>query len=296
MSLPGRPRGIGLGWRPELATVAAHAGFLEVVAETVDPRRVAPGLDRARRRGVPVVPHGIGLSLGGAEPLDRRRLSHLCAVAERLDAPLVSEHIAFVRAGGLEAGHLLPVQRTAETLDILSENVARAMERLPVPLALEHVAALMEWPGNELDEATFVGELLARTGAHLLLDVSNLYANARNHGYDALAALRRFPLHRIAYVHVGGGVERDGTYHDTHADPVVPGVLALVEELFAITEAPGVLLERDSAFPPRDELLAELGAIEAAAARGTARRMSRAADAPTRVVRAAPRLAEARAC
>jgi uncharacterized protein (UPF0276 family) len=141
-----------------------------------------------------------------------------------------------------------------------------------VPLALEHVAALVEWPGAEMDEAQFVSELLERTGALLLLDLSNLFANAHNHGYDALAALARFPLEQIAYVHVGGGMFRDGIYHDTHADPVVPGVLAMVQELHALVDAPGVLLERDDDFPPQEELLAELRAIDDAAQRGSERR------------------------
>ena len=130
---------------------------------------------------------------------------------------------------------------------------------------------MVEWPGSEMDEAAFVSELISRTGALLLLDLSNLYANAHNHGYDAVDALGRFPLEQIAYVHVGGGVHRDGMYHDTHADPVVPGVLRLVEELFALTDAPGVLLERDDGFGPEDELLAEVHAIDAAARRGAAR-------------------------
>lgn len=151
-----------------------------------------------------------------------------------------------------------------------------AQQALPVPLALEHVAAVVEWPGAELDEAAFVSELLQRTGALLLLDVSNLYANAHNHGYDALEALARFPLERIAYVHVGGGAHRDGIYHDTHADPVLPEVISLVEELHALTNAPGVLLERDHNFPADDELLAELHAIQAAIQRGAARDVPRA--------------------
>ncbi len=227
----------------------------------------------ARERGLQVVPHGIGLSLGGAERPQRARLEHLASVAERVGAPLVSEHIAFVRADGREAGHLLPVPRTREALEILSENVAIAQEALPVPLALEHVAALVQWPGAEMDEATFVRELIERTGALLLLDLSNLYANALNHGYDALEALERFPLERIAYVHVGGGVLRDGVYHDTHAHPVVPGVLHLVEELCAIADPPGVLLERDDDFPPAAELAAELAAIAAAVRWGSERRV-----------------------
>ncbi|MGH2840376.1 MAG: DUF692 domain-containing protein [Solirubrobacteraceae bacterium] len=268
--------GRGLGWRPELERTIGRAelGFVEVIAESVDPRRLPPGLIDARERGLAVIPHGVGLSLGGAEHPARHRLDHLATVAERVDAPLVSEHIAFVRADGIESGHLLPVPRTTEALDILSANVALAQERLPVPLALEHVAALVEWPGAEMDEAAFVSALLERTGALLLLDVSNLYANAHNHGYDAVTMLARFPLDRIAYVHVGGGMHRDALYHDTHADPVVPGVLDLVEELFARTDAPGVLLERDGNFPPESELTAELRAITRAAERGAARRVA----------------------
>ena len=124
-----------------------------------------------------------------------------------------------------------------------------------------------------MDEATFVGELIERTGALLLLDLSNLYANAHNHGWDALEALERFPLDRIAYVHVGGGVFRDGVYHDTHAHPVVPGVLHLVEELCSIADPPGVLLERDDDFPPEAELNAELRAIADAVRWGSERRV-----------------------
>jgi uncharacterized protein len=276
MSIQTERLGRGLGWRPELdgAVARAQLGFLEVVAESIGPRRLPAGVEAARERGLAVVPHGIRLSLGGAEHPDAGRLEHLASVADRVCAPLVSEHIAFVRAHGQESGHLLPVPRTREGLEILAENVTIAQQALPVPLALEHVAALVEWPEAEMDEAAFVSELLERTGALLLLDLSNLFANAHNHGYDALEALTRFSLQRIAYVHVGGGVFRDGVYHDTHAHPVVPGVLAMVEHLHALTDAPGVLLERDDAFPPQDELLAELRAIDEAARRGSERRGS----------------------
>lgn len=269
------PLGRGVGWRPQLDGAIARAdglGFLEVIAEPVGRGPLPTGIGAARARGLQIVPHGVGLSLGGAERPDPRRLAALATLAERVDAPLVSEHIAYVRAGGREAGHLLPVPRTAQALEIVCENVAIAQRSLPVELALEHVAALVEWPGAEMDEATFVGEILARTGAPLLLDVSNLYANAHNHGYDASAALRRLAQHRIAYVHVGGGTVRDGVYHDTHADPVVPGVLALLEQLAALADVPGVLLERDDAFPGEAELHAELRAIAGAVQRGDARR------------------------
>ena len=270
--------GIGIGWRPQIAGLIDgldELGFVEVVAESLAAGGPVPApLARLKARGVQVIPHGLRLSLGGADPPDRRRIRHLASVAERLDAPVVSEHVAFVRAGGTEAGHLMPVPRTRDALDIVAENVRLAQQQLPVPLALEHIAALVDWPEAEMDEAEFITEILNRTGALLLLDVANLHANARNHGHDPLAFLDRVPLERIAYVHVAGGTERDGVYHDTHTHPVAAAVLELLEELCTRTAPPGVLLERDDAFPPDAEMAAELAHIQAAEERGARRRIA----------------------
>jgi uncharacterized protein (UPF0276 family) len=106
----------------------------------------------------------------------------------------------------------------------------------------------------------------------LLLDIENVYANARNHGYDPVEFLNQIPLERIAYVHVAGGQERDGLYHDTHTHEVPAAVLDLLAELCARAEVSGVMLERDDQFPPDAQLNAELDAISAAVVRGAARR------------------------
>lgn len=261
--------GLGLGWRHALAAVPLRRtdlGFVEMVAEALPADRpLPPALVAARRRGVQVVPHGVRLSLGGADRPDPARVAHLAGLADRLQAPLVSEHVAFVRAGGREAGHLLPVPRTRAALDVLVANVTEAMAGLPVPLALEPIATLFEWPEPEMDEADFLTELLDRTGALLLLDVANLWANGRNAGTDPAALLDRLPLDRLAYVHVAGGTERAGLYHDTHTHPVPTGVLDLLGRLGRRTAVPGVMLERDGDYPSTHELDAELDAIAAAA-------------------------------
>ena len=258
---------IGIGWRPEIdLTVEDLPGidFVEAIAEGIRPDRLPESLQVLRARGVPVIPHGVGLSLGGAQPPDPARVAHLAACARALDAELVSEHIAFVRAGGHEAGHLLPVPRTRESLDVVVHNVQVVQARLDVPLALENIAALFAWPEDELTEAQFIGEVLARTGGLLLLDVANLFSSAVNFGIDPLSALDELPLDRIGYVHVAGGVERDGIWHDTHTHPVTEPILALLRELASRTSPPGVLLERDGDYPPTDELEAELSALRAA--------------------------------
>lgn len=263
--------GTGIGWRPEIAAeIAGLSGvdWVEVVAENICPSHLPPALRELRERGTTVVPHGVSLGLGGAERPVEDRLTALAERAVALDAPLVTEHIAFVRAGGpgtgsplLEAGHLLPVPRTRDALDVLCENVRIAQDALPVPLALENIAALLSWPGEELTEGQFLSELVERTGVRLLIDVANLHTNHVNQGEDPAVALAELPVEAIAYVHVAGGVERDGVWHDSHAHPVTRPVLDVLAELCARTTPPGVLLERDEDFPEGAELAGELDAI-----------------------------------
>jgi len=269
-----RLNGLGIGWRPELALtierLRPRLDFVDVVTENVDPGAPSPALLNLRASGLEVIPHGVSLSLGGAEPPDPERVERLAQLASRLGSPIVSEHACFVRSGGIDSGHLLPLPRTREALSVLVENVKIAQDALPVPLALENVAALFEWPGAELGEADFLAELCERTDALLLLDVANLHANARNLGWDPIAFLDRIPLERVAYVHVAGGVERDGFFHDTHAHPVAPGALELLAEVAARRAAPGALLERDDRFPTRVELEGELAAMARALERRAA--------------------------
>ncbi|MEU0285846.1 DUF692 domain-containing protein [Streptomyces sp. NPDC006147] len=286
--------GTGIGWRPEIAdAVEAMPGidWVEAVAENVCPGHLPESLLRLRERGVTVVPHGVSLGLGGGDRPDEQRLTALAERATALGSPLVTEHIAFVRAGGpltaspgIEAGHLLPVPRTRDALDVLCENVRIAQDALPVPLAVENIAALFSWPGEEMTEGQFLYELADRTGVRLLIDVANLHTNHVNRGEDPAEALAELPLEAIAYVHVAGGFERDGVWHDSHAHPVPRPVLDILTDLASRVSPPGVLLERDENFPAPTELKGELDAIGRAVEAGARKRRETAAPeyAPTR--------------
>jgi hypothetical protein len=282
LSSPRIPLGVGIGWRPQIALAIERdrdLSFVEITAENFpDPHRLPEPLHQLRARGLSVIPHGIGLSLGGAEPVDPARVRHLAALAAEVESPLVSEHIAFVRAGGREAGHLLPIPRTRAALDALVDNVRAAQDLLPVPLALENISALFDWPDRDYDEAEFLAAVVDRTGCLLLLDVANVYANHRNLGADPTTFLGRLPLDRVAYVHMGGGYESetDGVYHDTHSHPVPDGALDLLAHLASIAEPPGVMLERDDDFPDAAGVAAELARIRAALAGGNRRRTASA--------------------
>jgi len=255
---------LGIGWRPELAVSIENRkdlDFVEVLFENIDINAIPEPLLKLKERGTTVIPHAVSMSLGGAERPDVKRIKEFNRLAEKLDAPFLSEHIAFVRSAGKESGHLLPVPRTRGALNVLIENIMIAKEHLTVPLALENIAMLCNWKNSEMDEAEFVSEILEKTDSLLLLDVANLYANSINHGFDAIDFLKRIPLNRIAYVHTAGGVFTKGIYHDTHAHPVIEDVNSLLAELMKLATPPRVMLERDDNFPNPDAFNSELDAI-----------------------------------
>lgn len=167
--------------------------------------------------------------------------------------------------GVRHAVHQLRADLARHGLALSAEQRAalRDTALLPTGLFAVPIAALFDWPDDELDEAAFLTEILDRTGAHLLLDIANVYANARNRGADPLDLLDRLPLERVAYAHVAGGAEQDGYYHDTHTSPVSRPVLDLVGELCARHRPPALLLERDGNYPPAAALRAELDALAA---------------------------------
>ena len=258
---------LGIGWRPELAVAIERRKdleFVEIVAENWSVKELPEPLIKLHNRGTMVIPHGVSLSLGGASLPDLKRIKRLNDLAQRFDSPFVSEHIAFVRGKTLDSGHLLPVPRTRSAVKVLVENISFCKEHLAVPLVLENIAYLCDWRNSELDEAEFVTEILEATDSMMLLDVANLMANSLNHNFDAVEFLKKIPLQRIAYVHVAGGIMRDGLYHDTHAHPVPGGVHELLTRLCELRQPPMVMLERDDVFPQADILNAELDEIKSA--------------------------------
>lgn len=234
---------------------ALSLAFTEIVAENFRPGALPLELMRLREAGTIVVPHGVSLGLAGADLPDAKRVKHLAALAAELNAPMISEHVAFVRAGFesggqhgvLEAGHLVAPPRTTLALDVLVDNVSRVQDDLGVPLALENVATTLQWPENELSEPDYLRELSRRTGCWLVLDVPNLYATAVASGTDPVAMLRRFPIERVAYVHIAGGRFEGDLYWDTHSDTIIDPVADLLTELVVLTSGRGlgVLIERD---------------------------------------------------
>ncbi|WP_437691450.1 DUF692 domain-containing protein [Sorangium sp. So ce176] len=258
--------GVGVGFRPELAADLLSApgavDFVEVVAEACFASPAARREAAAIARIWPVVPHGVKLSLGSASGIDLDRARRLGALCRELAAPVVSEHVAFVRGGGREIGHLTALPYTVEAARVVARNVAAARRALPdIPLLLENAARTLRFPDDDLDEGRFYAEVVARTGCDLLLDVGNVYANAVNDGIDPTALVRSYPLDRVAMIHIAGGAREHGFYFDTHAHPVPEPVFALLAAVLERTGPVPILLERDGDFPPFAALAAEIATL-----------------------------------
>jgi uncharacterized protein (UPF0276 family) len=141
----------------------------------------------------------------------------------------------------------------------VAANVAELRRALPgLPLLLENIAYPFALPGAEMSEADFVRAVIEETDAGLLLDLENVHANARNHGYDPIEHLESLPLERVVEVHLAGGVERDGAYVDSHTNPVPEASWSLLQWLSPRAPIRAVVIERDDNLPPFVELLAEV--------------------------------------
>ncbi|MGE5801676.1 MAG: DUF692 domain-containing protein, partial [Gemmatimonadota bacterium] len=231
-------------WRWDVIRHREDLGAIEVIPEDIAGPRSLADMRRVRA-AVPVLVHGIGLSLGGAEPLDAARLSHWARVVEALEPPWISEHIAFTRAAGMESGHLLPLPFTHEAVDTIARNVQQLRATVPgVPILLENIAYTLTLPGAELTEAEFVHAVIEATGCGLLLDLENVHANAVNHGYDPIAYLEQLPLRQAVEVHLAGGLWDGDTYADTHTRAVPEESWELLDWLAARAPVRAVIVER----------------------------------------------------
>lgn len=250
---------VGLGWRRELgASILGHLDEIDVVEVLAEPLFAAtPAEKRAFRflaAHVPVLVHGTSLGLASTDGVERHRLESLARLMEWLQPEAWSEHLAFVRAGGIEIGHLAAPPRNAETLAALMDNVAAARRIVGAAPLLENVATLIEPPCSTYSEGEWLEIVPRVTGAELLLDLHNLHANAANFGFDARAALPRQP---VRMVHLAGGRALTGArILDDHLHAVPEVLYTMLAEV--ADDDTTVIIERDGNYPPFEELLAEV--------------------------------------
>jgi hypothetical protein len=289
--------GVGIGLRREhydsLWDHTADIDFVEVLTENAIREslsdedtpafvrfggRTREALDRASR-SMPIVLHGVSLSIGGIDPLDPAFLDATDILGDELQARWFSDHLCWSSAHSVELHDLLPLPFTTEAVDHVVRRVREVARRSKRPLLLENPTYYCDVSGHrrEMDEATFIRRIADQSDCGLLLDVNNVYVNAVNHGYDARRFLDALPLERVAQIHLAGHIttelDHDGRTEqvliDTHSRPVDASVLDLYAHVLERTGPVSTLLEWDHDIPDIDRMVAELASIRATLERVT---------------------------
>jgi uncharacterized protein len=259
--LPGCSAGVGLRL-PHVASIAAARpplGFLEVHAENYMAETAA--LDRLLelRCTYPVSIHGVALSLGSTEELDRIHLGRFKALIARVEPMLVSEHLAWSAIGGVYLNDLLPLPYTEESLDLFCRHVDEAQQVLGCRLLIENPSSYLRFRHSTIPEAEFLAEIARRTGCGILCDVNNIYVSAQNFGFDPIAYLEALPADAIGEIHLAGhhAAEDVAILIDDHGSRVVQPVWDLYVEALGRFGPMPTLIEWDTDLPALDVLLDE---------------------------------------
>ena len=282
--------GFGLGLRvPHYeAILATHPAvdWFEVLTENylVPGGRPLSYLLRIRER-YPLAMHGVSLSIGSSAPLNREYLRQLKALAQRIEAAWISDHLCWTGVAGRNTHDLLPLPYTEEALANIVERVSAVQDFLGRRILLENVSSYVEFRDSRLSEWQFLSEIAARADCLILLDVNNIYVSAVNHQFDPLEYLSAIPAERVQQIHLAGHEDHGDYLVDTHDHPVPDPVWELYAAAVRRFGAVSTMIERDDHIPPLEELCAELESARALCARTLAD--ARPADNAGRAGRAA---------
>ena len=248
------PKSAGIGLRaPHVGPVLAErppVPWFEVHSENyfADGGPSLAALDRVRA-DYPISLHGVGLSLGSTDPLDTGHLAKLARLADRVEPARISEHLCWSSVNGRHFNDLLPLPYTREALDHVCARVSATQDFLRREILVENVSSYLTFPESSIRECEFVTAIAARTGCRLLVDVNNIYVNARNHGIDADAYLAAIPAAMVAEIHLAGFDASGPCLVDTHGAPVAPEVWSLYERALGRFGRVPTLIEWDTDIP-----------------------------------------------
>jgi uncharacterized protein len=258
--------GFGLGLRTDHYAdilgghdAARRVDWFEAISENymVDGGQPLHFLERIRR-DYPLVLHGVSLSVGSADPLDRDYLKRLRRLADRFEPAWISDHLCWTGVRGVNMHDLLPLPYTEEALDHVAGRIAQVQDSLGRRLVIENVSSYVEYRHSAMPEWEFLAAVVERADCLLLFDINNVFVSAFNHEFDPLTYLNAIPARRVQQFHLAGHENHRRYVIDTHDHPVVEDVWALYRAALRRFGPISTMVERDANIPPLEELVKEL--------------------------------------
>ncbi len=217
----------------------------------------------AVRSDYPLSLHGVGLSLGSTDPLNRWHLDRIKTLIERYQPSLVSEHLSWSSVGGRYLNDLLPLPYTEAALRHVSTRIQQVQDYLGRQILIENLSSYLQFSTSTIPEWEFITAVAQHSGCGILLDVNNVYVNACNHGFDAGDYLHAIPVSAVGEMHLAGHTDEGDCLIDTHSRPVAPAVWALYEQAVRRFGRLPTLIEWDADIPSLDVLMSEAAKAEA---------------------------------
>lgn len=264
--------GFGLGLRKEhyldIIETQPAVDWFEVLTENY----LVPGgkplyyLDKIHQK-YPMVMHGVSLSIGGSDPLNMTYLKQVKALAQRIDAHWISDHLCWTGLNGINAHDLLPLPYTEEAINHVAQRIQQVQEILGRQILMENVSSYISYQqSGDITEWEFFTAVCERADCLMLLDINNIYVSAINHEFDPEDYLNNVPIERVQQYHLAGHSDYQDYVIDTHDHPIVAAVWQLYTKAIARFGEVSTMIERDDNIPPLADVMQELTQVRQLAA------------------------------
>lgn len=264
--------GVGLGLRPEhydaILAQDVAIDWLEIISENY----MIPGgkplfyLDKIRVN-YPIVMHGVSLSLGSTDPLDKNYLQQLKNLMTRVEPAWVSDHLCWTGIAGKNMHDLLPLPYTEETIDHVVARIQQVQDFLGRRILIENVSSYVSYKSSAIPEWEFINAITEKADCMILLDINNVFVSAFNHHFDPVTYLNKISVHRVKQFHLAGHSQQGNYLIDTHDAAILPTVWELYAQACQRFGKVSAMIERDDNIPPLDELMLEVAQVREIMAR-----------------------------
>lgn len=254
--------GIGIGLRHEMASDIIKnrdcIDWLEFYPDSFIHQEADITLLEEVKEMFPLCPHCLNFSIGSKERINKEYLNSIKKMVNAYNSPWFSDHLCFTQVNGVDVGHLAPIERSEESLEIVTRNIKTIKKEIKKEFLIENITFDFELPTNQYNEMEFINKVLENADCGLLLDVTNVFINSENHKFDPYKYIDEINLERVIEIHIAGGIkDSQGYWIDSHSERINKEVWNLLEYTLRKSSTKGILLELDANYPKHFEVVRE---------------------------------------